>query len=234
MGHATYLTILVAMIAGPIIAMLFLPRFRLTGREWRKMLLVFICVSIPFTILDSLQYSRGWWSYNADFVFGGRFMGLPFEEIGFFFAIPFSALYLYSQLAKVPALQKTTGISQRLLASAAMLAVSVLSIVEAKERTVINALLALIIITMTSLVIMPYELKRHDIAWMGVVMLLFLVVSGCLTGLPIVTYNELFGSSLRIGSIPLADGIRYIGLLLSALFVYRYHSRKAGHLSRAL
>lgn len=231
MGQATYLVILLITIAGPVIATILSRRLRLTRLEWGKMLLVFVCVSVPFVLLDVLQHARGWWSYNTNLVFDGRLFGLPLEEVAFFFAIPFSSLYLYSHLAKVPSLQKPISLPQRMLASIAMLAVVVLAVVEAKERTVVDALLCLIVISTTSLLITPYQLKRHDIVWVGAIALLFLVVNGLLTSLPIVMYDSSFGSSLRLGSIPLADGVYNVSLLLSALFVYRYHRRQVDHLS---
>lgn len=53
--------------------------------------------------------------------------------------------------------------------------------------------------------------------WLCAIATLFFAVNGLLTALPVVTYNPIFGSVLRFGSIPLADGY-IMSVCLSARF----------------
>ena len=231
MGNATYCAILLLTLAGPLVAMATFRQARLSRAEWRRMLMVFACVSIPFVLLDAVQHARGWWAYNPEMILGPRLFGLPLEEVAFFFVVPFSSLCLYGFLRKVPALQAVTAVRVSRLAVFAMGVALLLALIEPKERTVFDAALCVAAAGAVGALLWRYRLHRYDAVWLCAIATLFFAVNGLLTALPVVTYNPIFGSVLRFGSIPLADGLYNVSLLVGSLLVFQYRRGQAARLS---
>lgn len=231
MGQATYLAILFITITGPAIAMAVSPRLRLTPSDWSGMRMVFMYVSAPFVLLDVLQHARGWWSYNQQLVMEGRILGLPFEEILFFFAIPFSCLYIYTLLSRIrrltapaPAMGLCVVLCVALLGAAAVM-------LEPKERTIFDTMLCFAVVGLIALAFHRYVISVRDVVWVGVVTVLFAIVNGILTSIPVVVYNHMYGSSLVLGTIPVADVLYNTSLLVSAVAIYRHPWAKVDRLS---
>lgn len=193
-------------------------QFRWSQQDWLRLLQVFVFVSVPFVLLDALSHDRGWWAYNPHFITGVRLGGLPLEEIMFFFVIPFACLYLYSAAVRAA---KDSPIRRRLLwrgvLGLCMAASLALVLLQPKERTVVDAVLFIIIATMA----MVRPPTRIGALWLTVIVGLFLLVNTALTALPIVTYDRAFGSVYRLGTIPLEDVLYNFSFLYLSLLVWR-------------
>lgn len=217
MHHYAYWALLLASGIVPLCLALARWRFGWGKAEWLRLVQVFLLVSVPFVLLDSISHSRGWWAYNPDFVTGLHFLGLPLEEIAFFFVVPFACLYIYHALAILrpdAAWQWRLG---RVLGWALLGAAVVLAVIEPRERTLFDLALFLTI----GLVALRRPFSRAEVTWLMIVVGLFLIVNTILTALPIVTYDTAYGSRFRIGTIPFEDALYNFSLLLLCLTVWR-------------
>jgi lycopene cyclase domain-containing protein len=151
-----------------------------------------------FAVLDIWAVSRGWWSFNPQFVMPWKGLGLPAEEWAFFAIIPLICLVIWRHLQRpgdqplplwlawIPALTVIVGFiwtrpySQT---AAALVAAGTLLV----------------------------HLSRHHLghrAWWRYQLILlacFIVFDTILTTLTVVHYNPLAVSGLRTGTIPLED-----------------------------
>lgn len=192
-------------------------RFGWGKTEWVRLAQVFLLVSVPFVLLDSISHSRGWWTYNPSYITGAHFLGLPLEEIAFFFVVPFACLYVYHALAVLrpdAGGQWSLGWALRWVVLGAAV---VLAVIEPRERTLFDLVLFLTI----GFMMLRRPFSRIEVTWLMIVVGLFLIVNTVLTALPIVIYDIAYGSRLRIGTIPFEDVLYNFSLLLLCLAVWR-------------
>jgi lycopene cyclase domain-containing protein len=65
-------------------------------RQWRRLILTLIPVTVIFSIFDYASISWGWWHYSRRYTTGLDLLGrLPIEEIAFFVVIPICGLLTY-------------------------------------------------------------------------------------------------------------------------------------------
>lgn len=210
--------ILAVTVLAPLVLSLVPWRFRWRRGEWCRLVQVFLCVSVPFVLLDSLSHTRGWWAYEARFITGPRVLGLPIEELLFFFVVPFACLYLYSALRQMLPDQAVRRIwLWRSLIATFMVAAAVLAFLEPRERTVFDGCLFIAVAAVTAL----RSPKRVEVVWLMLIIGLFLVVNSVLTALPIVTYDEAFGSRYRLGTIPFEDVLYNFSFLVLCLAAWQ-------------
>ena len=214
-----YFVVLAATIVVPLVLSLIPWRLRWSGVEWRRLAQVFLFVSVPFILLDTFSHSRGWWAYNPEFVTGIRVVGLPIEEVLFFFVVPFACLYLLSAFVRMNHNELPQRYWPWRIALGLFVAIAVvLAIFEPRERTLFDAALFILVAAMVSL----NPPKHVEVLWLTAVVGLFLIVNTVLTALPIVVYDGMFGSRYLIGTIPIEDVLYNFSFLLLCLSVWRW------------
>jgi lycopene cyclase domain-containing protein len=89
-----YLLVLLITVIPTLLLSIFHPRNSLR-KYWLPLVLAILVSSVPFIIWDIYATNAGHWQFNPKFVTGYYFINLPVEEVGFFFAVPFSCLFLW-------------------------------------------------------------------------------------------------------------------------------------------
>jgi lycopene cyclase domain-containing protein len=91
----------------------FLPTFLLTfhpsselKQDIKTAIFTITIVAIPWIIWDFFATERGHWAFNSDYYLGFKVFNLPFEEVLFFFAIPYSCLYLWAVIRDFETFEK--------------------------------------------------------------------------------------------------------------------------------
>lgn len=223
MTNYAYWLVLALVAVVPLTLSLLPWQFRWRSYDWLRLVQVFIFVSIPFILLDSISHGRGWWAYNPDFTMSGRLLGLPVEEIMFFFVVPFACLYLYSTAARVVRDEKISRLwLWRAILGLFLTAGLVLITIEPKERTIVDVAL----FSVVAIIAMIHPPGRVGALWLLAVVGLFLIVNTVLTAMPIVSYEATYGSQYRLGTIPFEDTLYNFSLLLMCLAVWRLEPLK--------
>jgi lycopene cyclase domain-containing protein len=214
----SYFLILFLILIFPIFGSIYRWRYGWNKQEWLRLLKVYLFVSVPFVVMDSIVHQRGWWSYNSDYIVDIFILGLPIEEVLFFFVIPFASLYLYSIFSKTTEklqLDRYEYIGKLILLTIVLIGLA-LVIIQPLERTIFDVILAYMV-----LILWIYNKPNFmQSFWIIVMTFIFVVTNYFLTSLPIVTYDEMFGSSIRLISIPAEDFFYNISLLLASLVVF--------------
>ena len=183
------------------------------------MMLLFIPWDILFTYL-------GVWSFNPSYISNLRVGNLPLGEILFFVTIPYSCVFTYECLNiyfpdKYPIKKPSYLITALILFSAVIYALYF-----DKLYTGYTALIALLV-----LVIQLYYLKKVNYlgnfyrAFIFLIIPMF-IVDGVLTGQPIIQYNELEKTPLRLGSIPWEDFHYNLIMLYMVVAFYEFLKKK--------
>lgn len=91
-----YFLVLALTIAGPLIFS-FSPEIRFYHSPRR----LFLAIGLPFPVFilwDVVATARGHWSFNPEYVTGLMLFNLPVEEVLFFIAVPFAALFTWESV----------------------------------------------------------------------------------------------------------------------------------------
>ncbi len=212
----TYLAIDLATLFIPLMFS-FHPRIKFT-REWKYFFPANLIVALIFLSWDILFTYHGHWNFNPDKVLGIYFLGLPIEEILFFFCIPYACIFTwhcYSLIATPPRFH----IPSTLFISAFILLLIAIVFHDRMYTLYCFSLSALLL----------WWLRKES--WMStglpvflLLLIPFMVVNGLLTGMgsdaPVVIYSSRAIMGPRIFSIPVEDIFYALSLFLSNLWVY--------------
>lgn len=188
-------------------------------KKWKQLLPALLTTAIVFIVWDYFKTRNGIWSFSEVYTVGIRFFGLPLEELLFFFAIPYSCVFIYESVfyyVKQPVFEKyvfsvSSVISVLALAGAAF----------SWGQVYTFSVLFLLAIALP-LSVRLFSQDQFDKFMITYLISLFpmAVVNGMLTALPVVIYNDAENMGVRIGTIPLEDFIYSFLLLFSNLLLY--------------
>ncbi len=195
-------------------------------------------VSGFFLIWDMLV--AGWFWYFVDaFVLGPHILGLPIEEWLFFISVPFGLIYLWEQLRRYQFSEGRWEWPQRFLAVWLIPSLQILAMITAVYATwqqwwytltvsvvfVVSVLLAQWVDTQLA----ADESERDTFIggcrfwnFLAMTIVLTLIFNGYLTWEPVVVYNDVVNSSLRIGTIPLEDILYGVSMGIGLISMYEY------------
>lgn len=191
-------------------------------------------VAFAFIIWDIWFTARGVWWFNHDYIIGLTILGLPFEEILFFFCIPFACIFTYFCLNKFFNFNWQYKKENYFAVAVIVLSLGLGIYQHAKIYTMVTFLT-----TGVTVFILYFMLNARIIGKASVIYMLlmpgFLLVNGILTGTglesPIVNYNPDNFMGFRILTIPLEDVVYGYELILWNIYFFELIGRTKGSLS---
>ena len=218
--HYTYLLILAASLAGPLI--LSFDKKVAFYKNWRYF---FSALSLPVTlyiIWDFYFTAKGVWSFNANYITGVKILNLPVEEVLFFFVVPYCCVFIYECIKTYFPHLKNKQAADVILMCIGLLLWMAGIIFYKKYYTSWTFIMNAVFIAL--LYLYRDYFKRFDAAYFLVsycIMLIpFLVVNGFLTAIPVVRYNEAENLGIRIRTIPFEDIFYGMLLILMTIVIY--------------
>lgn len=166
--------------------------------------------SIPFIFWDFAVTDRHWFFAN-DYTLGFRIFGLPFEEILFFFTVPYACLFTWQMVKKYAGTE--TGNNDKdsvknkigVVISSIFLIISIIAIIVGKEYTSFSFLSFSLSILLDRYLGAKILTTKRFLAYFLFVSFFTLIFNGYLTWRPIVTYDEIYQIGFRIFTIPIED-----------------------------
>lgn len=191
-------------------------------KNWKSVFLSITLVAIPFLIWDVYFTRIGVWGFNPAYYLGFTIFGLPFEEILFFFCIPYASIFThYAILHFYPNLSLSKKITKGLSVVLLMVAIILVVLNVDKWYTLVD-------FTVFATMIL-YSLKNKGVVISKfyitflVVLIPFLIVNGFLTGSfiegEVVWYNNNENLGIRIGTIPVEDFFYAFSMLYAAIIL---------------
>lgn len=189
-------------------------------KDWVKVLVSGLIVSVPFWVWDAIAVRRGDWAFNNKYVGFYRIVSLPLEEILFFLVIPFCCLFIWQILnKKLKDVYFETKVGGSIFG---IIIMGVLAFIWRDRYYTFTLLLwGIITIILTKRLDKKLFVSVNYWKWILITYLPFLLVNGLLTGLPIVEYSDLATIGVKIGTIPIEDFLYSWSLLTLNLVVYK-------------
>ena len=190
-------------------------------KKWKFILPGLVITGLLYLLWDYLFTIHEVWSFNADYILGINFWGLPLEEILFFVTVPFACIFIYECLVSYFTInlprQLVTGISISLIALSTVL----LFLFFDRVYSLINFSTLIVVLLYTVLTKTSLNMGRFYMAYL-VSLLPFYIVNGMLTSIPIVMYNDAENMGFRVGTIPFEDHFYSLSLILINLLFFEY------------
>lgn len=194
--------------------------------KWKFVLPTILLTGVVFLVWDLLFVKLNLWSFNANYITGVNFLGLPVEEMLFFLTVPYACIFIYECLnVYFPAnnLQKySLAISNLILG----LSIAILFFGYSKWYTLINFGFLFILLSYIEYVNQEHRFMYRFYRAYLVSLIPFYVVNGFLTWKPVVLYNNEEILGMRIGTIPFEDHFYLMALLLMNVYLYEVFKKK--------
>lgn len=223
-SHYTYFLILAASLAGPL-ALSFDKKVAFY-KQWKYVLPATIVPAILYIVWDAYFTKLGVWRFNETYVTGLNFIGLPIEEILFFFIVPYCCVFIYACIRSYfPTLINKKNADRILITMGVLLLVSGLFYHE-KYYTgwtfIFTGIFILLIYSLRKF-FKSFDAVSFLVSY-AICLIPFLVVNGFLTAIPVVIYNDAENLGWRIYSIPFED--TFYGMLLVLMNIVLYEKLK--------
>lgn len=193
------------------------------SRKWKYVLPAIAITAIVFVAWDALFTDLGVWGFNPRYISGVALLGLPIEEILFFFCIPYACLFTYFALNHLIGKDHLFA-HQELITSLLIVILLVFgSYFLDKLYTGVTFLLTGLFLALVLLKLRVRFMGRFYFAFV-VLIVPFFIVNGLLTGSfikePVVWYNNDENMGLRLGTIPLEDIVYALLMILLPITIW--------------
>ncbi len=196
-------------------------------KKWKFLFPAILPVAIFFLVWDYFFTRWGIWSFNPDYIQGKYLYNLPWEEVSFFFVVPYSCLFIYECLIAYFPKDLLYGVQRIIAWCFAILCLAVAWFYSHKLYTALTGLFCGIALLFHVLVFRRRYLGRFFMAYFACI-LPMLIVNGILTAKPVVIYNNTENLGIRMGTIPVEDFFYNMLLLLMITGIYEWLKRLGG------
>ena len=195
-------------------------------KYWKALALATILMMSIFITWDVIFTTHEIWSFNDRYILGYKLLSLPIEEWMFFICVPYSCVFIHEVLNYFFPLKRISLNIHRLNYWVALMLIIIGVVFWSKMYTCVCFILTGLFLLFlqqknTSLIAVIY---RTFI----VSLIPFFIVNGILTGAltdePIVLYDDLQNTMIRIVTIPIEDFVYCLFML--GLTIWIYESRK--------
>jgi lycopene cyclase domain-containing protein len=201
-----YLSVNLVSIALPFIFS-FYPKANFS-KKWRYVLPAIAISGLFFIIWDAIFTELGVWGFNPKYVTGVYLIGLPIEEILFFFCIPYACIFTYFALNHL--IEKDHLFPHQELITSILIFLLLIfgGYFMSNLYTGVTFMMTGLFLALIMLKLRTRFMGRFYFAFI-VILLPFLIVNGILTGSfidePVVWYNNEENLGIRLGTIPVED-----------------------------
>lgn len=194
-------------------------------RNWKYIFPGLIITALVFLVWDYIFTANNVWSFNPRYILGWNLWGLPFEEILFFFTVPFACLFIYECLNHYIKKDLLKSVSRPVSLFLTVLSAIILLLFYQRIYTLITFSLLLILLIYAQHIAKSKIMGRFYLAYL-ISLLPFFIVNGILTSVPVVMYNDSQNLGFRIGTIPVEDFFYSFSLLLMNTLFFEYFRRR--------
>jgi lycopene cyclase domain-containing protein len=164
------------------------------------------------------------WFFADSYTLGFRILQLPFEEIHFFFSVPFACLFTWEMVkrhATPDFLEYKIKESILFPLSILFVLMSILFIFIGKEYTALAGLFFVASLLYDKIFGASILTSNKFLYFFVLITIFTLIFNGYLTWRPIVTYDEIYQLDFRIFTIPIEDFFFGYALLIICTSLYQ-------------
>lgn len=213
--NATFLLIDLLLLLLPLI--LLADRKAFPVSTLRRLIIPSLAVTLIYSEIGIFFSRTGIWQFNNDFLLGGEYRSLPFEQYLYLFSFSFFCLALY-QYVKIKWIHSEVGFSLFISNLIIGVSIALLFFSYTKWYTIVS-------VGMTVLLLLLVE-YRSRLRFMGIFypaclagLIPFYVVQYVLANQPVITYQ--WQKTMDVGwfKIPFENHFQYLGMFLLGAFV---------------
>lgn len=188
---------------------------------WKYLLPATMLTATFFLVWDHYFTLWGVWRFNQDYIIGVYIAGLPVEEWLFFFTIPYACVFSYQVLnyyipKEIPSFWlKVINIFVPML-------LFVTAFVNYDRAYTFSSCFFCGLYLLLMIMKKAKFLGKFYVAYAGSYVM-FLLVNGILTALPVVIYNDMENLGIRIYTIPIEDSAYGMLLLLMNISLMEFY-----------
>jgi lycopene cyclase domain-containing protein len=188
-------------------------------KKWKSIIPAILLSGLFFISWDHFFTKWNIWQFNEKYVLGYYLLGLPLEEWLFFFTVPYAVLFIYEVIKAYSGNHIFSKAGKITAVSLAIILAVTAFIFFDKIYTSFTFLLA------SCLLFLHVFLLKHRFSGVFFIayfiqLIPFLIINGILTSMPVVVYNALENTGLKIFSIPVEDCIYSLTILLINVSFY--------------
>ena len=193
--------------------------------HWKTLIPAILVIGSIFVAWDIFFTEIGVWGFNPDYLSGISFFNLPFEEVMFFFTIPYACAFIYEVVRAYFPNFRPVSFSYYFSLLFTILCFVLATIHYDNWYTSVALFGAGVLNWIVYFGYTPKWYPNFIVAFL-IAQVPFLIVNGVLTGVatesPVVWYNpdEIMG--FRIISIPIEDVFYNFFMLFSVVIVHEY------------
>ena len=196
-------------------------------KKWKYYFPASFFTAVVFITLDYYQTKLGVWSFNDKYILGYRILGLPLEELLFFFTVPYSCTFIYEAISGFFDQRIKEGNEKVFVWILSALSFIASFFLYNRLYTFSVLFLAGVVFPVATVFLTGNKLKKFFITFL-ISLLPMAIVNGLLTALPVVIYDNSQNLGIRIGSIPVEDFLYGAILLVMNIGLYEMErSRRA-------
>jgi|SRR6218665_1034338 len=191
-------------------------------KNWKCVFLSTLIVVVPFLIWDAWFTKLHVWGFNQNYSSAIKLVGLPLEEISFFFVVPYCCLFIHEVIKAYFPEQSFKGLSTVFLGFLMAFGI-VLIFLGRKNYYTLTACIDGVLLLVLLFVKWRELLGSIGISYL-VCLVPFVIVNGLLTGMatdePVVWYSENHIVGWRLITIPVEDLFYNLCLFLPITLLY--------------
>lgn len=191
---------------------------------WRFLAPATLLTAAVFITWDHYFTSWGVWHFNPEYIIGYTLFGLPLEEWLFFITIPYACVFSYQVFnyyipkdILAPYVKSINTVILVVLFSAAF--------VNYDKAYTFSACFFCGMYILFLIIRKVTFLGKFYVAYAGSY-IMFLLVNGILTALPVVIYNDHENTGIRIYTIPVEDSAYGMLMLLMNISIMEFYYKK--------
>jgi len=192
------------------------------SRKWRFVFPAILGTAIVFILWDEWFTRVGIWGFNPKYLTGIYILSLPIEEVLFFFCIPYACVFTYYALNRLIRRDYFASF-HRWITLGIIVALVVGGCINLHRLyTSITFLITAVFLLFVFVGPTRVYMGRFYLAFLVLLLPFFMVngiLTGSLTGEPVVWYNDSESMGIRIGTIPLEDLVYCMLLLLINIWI---------------
>lgn len=188
-------------------------------KKWTNLFPAIAITAFLFIVWDYYKTLHGVWSFNDKYLTGIKVGILPIEEMLFFLTIPYACMFVYESVSYYASQAISINLLRAILTILSVVSVVMAVIYHDRIYTLSVMLLFPVYAFMIVKLLTHSQLSLFVITYL-ISLIPMAIVNGLLTSLPVVIYNNMENTGVRIGTMPIEDFVYCFLLLASNTVLY--------------
>ncbi len=203
------------MLATAFVFALKLPLFK----NYFALIPALIIPAVFFSVIDGFFTRWSLCGLNSQYILGFYWLGLPLEQIAFYFSMPLASLVIYEAVAKLLPKDVMRLFTKAITVFLLLLTIVLFFVFRKQLYTSVTMLLCAFLLSYRAWVAQPKSLSRFYLSYLFV-LIPVLMIYGILTSIGALWYDPKQIIGLKLAAIPVENMLYFFALFLMNVGIY--------------